>query len=313
MKKYNILVTGCGGDIGQSIGKILQSSPLIENVIGCDLNLEHAGKFIFDRIQCVSSCRSDKYFYDIEQIVKDEQIDVIIPVSEPELRFFSEIKLGSHLFEKPLIKANQKSLEIGFDKLKTAYFLEEHGLPFPVSSSMRDLMTPVYPLVLKSRDGSGSKNLFIIKDDLDFEYYKKKYPDFIAQELVGTASDEFTCGLFRSNTGDIRHIIFRRRLVGGFSGYGTVEINSDISNLLTRIALELNLKGSINVQLRITDKGPCVFEINPRFSSTVLFRHLMGFEDVIWSIQEVLSLPLSPNILTNNHKSFYKGYQEYVD
>jgi carbamoyl-phosphate synthase large subunit len=29
-----------------------------------------------------------------------------------------------------------------------------------------------------------------------------------------------------------------------------------------------------------------VFEINPRFSSTVLMRHRLGFSDVLWAIDE---------------------------
>jgi len=43
----------------------------------------------------------------------------------------------------------------------------------------------------------------------------------------------------------------------------------------------------MNVQLRLTDVGPRVFEINPRFSSTVLMRHRMGFTDVLWMLDEL--------------------------
>jgi carbamoyl-phosphate synthase large subunit len=52
------------------------------------------------------------------------------------------------------------------------------------------------------------------------------------------------------------------------------------------LAEALDLRGSINVQLRITTNGPRIFEINPRFSSTVLMRHQMGFCDLVWSIQD---------------------------
>lgn len=65
-----------------------------------------------------------------------------------------------------------------------------------------------------------------------------------------------------------------------------------------RIAEGLNLHGSMNVQLRLTDKGPRVFEINPRFSSTVLMRHRLGFSDVIWAIEEAegkdIDFPIIP-------------------
>lgn len=55
----------------------------------------------------------------------------------------------------------------------------------------------------------------------------------------------------------------------------------------------------MNVQLRLTDHGPRVFEINPRFSSTVLMRHRLGFSDVLWAIDEAqgktLTYPLIPD------------------
>ena len=52
------------------------------------------------------------------------------------------------------------------------------------------------------------------------------------------------------------------------------------------IAKGLDLRGSMNIQLRLTDKGPRVFEINPRFSSTVLMRHRLGYTDVLWALDE---------------------------
>ena len=41
-----------------------------------------------------------------------------------------------------------------------------------------------------------------------------------------------------------------------------------------------------------TKKGPMIFEINPRFSSTVYMRHKLGFTDVIWSLKEFYDEPV---------------------
>jgi carbamoyl-phosphate synthase large subunit len=100
--------------------------------------------------------------------------------------------------------------------------------------------------------------------------------------------------------------------MGGFSGFGVVIENMKINKLLFEIAQNLNLRGSINVQLRLTDSGPIVFEINPRFSSTVRFRHMMGFEDVIWSIKDILNIPLPEYKKPEQGTKFYKGFSEYV-
>jgi len=78
------------------------------------------------------------------------------------------------------------------------------------------------------------------------------------------------------------------------------------------LAVKLNLIGSINVQLRMNDNLPKIFEINPRFSSTVLFRHLFGFKDLEWSIKDLFGEKLDAYIPPKVGSKFYKGFNEYV-
>lgn len=312
--KLKVLITGCGGDIGQSIGKILKSkSELFSLVIGADLHEEHAGKFIFDACFVLPRCNADGYQKAVIQLIKDHQIDVVIPISEPELR-----NLGKHLyhddfFNKPVIMANWQSLHVGFDKKLTSDFLANHGLPFPDTQLVKSYNKSIFPVLIKSRDGSGSKSIHLVNSREELDLYQKIFPEFIAQEFLSNDGGEYTCGLFRSTSGEIRDIILKRKLMGGFSGYGTREENHQISKLLHQIANLLDLNGSINVQLKLVHGIPVIFEINPRFSSTVLFRHLMGFEDVLWSIQDKLGLELDSYQINHSINNFYKGFSEYVD
>ena len=48
-KKLNILVPSCGGDIGQSIGKILKDSGHV--IFGQDITKKTPSKFIYDKFQ----------------------------------------------------------------------------------------------------------------------------------------------------------------------------------------------------------------------------------------------------------------------
>jgi carbamoyl-phosphate synthase large subunit len=312
LKKYNILVTGCGGDIGQSIGKILLECNLFENVFGADINDQHAAQFIYEKLFLLPLCNNPIYIEVLKNVIEQNQIDFLLPISEPEIRFFTLNKFNDNFFSSKLICANLKSREIGFDKLSTTIFLENSGLPFPKTEVINKMVKYHSPLILKSRNGSGSKSIFLINNVKDFDFYKQKYPNFIAQELLVDSPDEYTCGLFRSKSGEIRHIIYKRKLVDSYSGYGEVVENESISELLVTIANNLDLVGSINVQLKLSKKGPCVFEINPRFSSTVRFRHLMGFEDIIWSIHDVLNLPIKKYQPPKTGTKFYKGFNEYI-
>ena len=55
-----------------------------------------------------------------------------------------------------------------------------------------------------------------------------------------------------------------------------------------------------------------VFEINPRFSSTVLFRHLLGFKDVIWAIEAQMNNSIESYSPPSVNTKFYKGFSEYI-
>ncbi len=212
-----------------------------------------------------------------------------------------------------LVMASEEVLRIGFDKLETALFLERQGLPFPTTRSIETVNNlEKFPVILKSKTGSGSSKVNLVTDMDEFLIIKRNNPDYIVQEYLEGDEEEYTCGLFRSKSGISRNIILKRKLTGGYSGYGIVVENKEINDLLNLLATKINLRGSINVQLRLTNKGPVIFEINPRFSSTVLFRHMFGFTDLLWSLEDLFEWELSSYQSNSVGKEFYKGFSEYI-
>jgi carbamoyl-phosphate synthase large subunit len=313
-KALNILVTGCGGDIGQSLGKILVKLPYVKNLYGIDISDKNAAQFIYPNFSVGLRVDDALHLNQLETFIKDNAIDIVIPIAEPELRYFSENNILDTIGGAKLITASSLALEIGFDKYKTAEFLKAEGFPFPETFLAEDLKTiSSFPVILKSRTGSGSKDIYKVNSMNEFLFYTRNDSEgFVVQEFITDKNGEFTCGLYRSSKGEIRSQIFKRELHGGYSGYGEIIENETITQLLEKLAVKLELVGSINVQLRIADNSPKVFEINPRFSSTVLYRHLFGFEDLIWSIEDRLGFELSDKRHNVIGKKFYKGYQEYI-
>ena len=313
-KALNILVTGGGGDIGQSIGKILSKSKYTKNLFGIDISDKNAGQIIYPNFSVGLPCSHPDYIKKLEVFIENNAIDIIIPMAEPELRFFSNQNILDKIGRAKMITASSLALEVGFDKLKTAEFLKSNGLPFPTTFLAKDIKTiDIFPVILKSKTGSGSKGIHKINSMDEFLFYTRNdIEDYVVQEFITNKNGEYTCGLFRSNQGEIRSLIFKRELKSGYSGYGEVIENEEITNLLEKLAVKLNLVGSINVQLRIDDNTPIVFEINPRFSSTVLYRHLFGFEDLLWSIEDKLGYELSDNREYVIGRKFYKGFEEYI-
>jgi carbamoyl-phosphate synthase large subunit len=313
-KALNILVTGCGGDIGQSIGKILLKWKCTKNLYGIDISEKNAAQFIYPNFSVGLRFTHPNYLKTLDAFIEKNDIDLIIPIAEPELRFFSEKNILDKIGEAKIIAASPLALEIGFDKFKTSQFLKKEDLPFPETFLAKDIKTiDSFPVILKSKTGSGSKDIHLINSMDEFLFYtRKNREDYVVQEFITEANGEYTCGLFRSSMGETRSLIFKRELLGGYSSYGEVVENSAITNLLEKLAVKLNLVGSINVQLRIAENLPKIFEINPRFSSTVFFRHLFGFDDLIWSIEDRLGCELSVKRLNVTGKKFYKGYEEYI-
>lgn len=311
MKELTILVTGCGGDISQSIGKILKTYKYAARVLGCDIHQDHAGHFIFNECFVIERAGSPNYLASISNLIKQQGVDILIPVTEFELEFFL-VTAGDPVRNVVIIRPNNAALTVGLDKYKTAKFLEKHGLPFPRTELVSEVARPFLPCIMKHRKGSGSKVLHLVEDEKTFILLSQLLKDVICQEYVDSPTDEFTCAVFRSGNGIIRTLSFRRRLSGGYSGFGVVEINNAIDELLIKLAVALDLRGCINVQLRLRNAVPVIFEINARFSSTVLFRHLLGFEDVIWSIEDQLGLPISNYVAPPVGSKFYKGFQEYI-
>lgn len=133
------------------------------------------------------------------------------------------------------------------------------------------------------------------------------------QELIPEDEGEYTCGLFRSGAGEIRTIVFRRKLRGGLTGSGVVVESPAIEKLLNVIAERLNLCGSINVQLRLNAGVPYVFEINPRFSSTVRFRHQLGFSDVLWALRDHIKVSIGDYRPLQRGIRFYKIFDDVID
>lgn len=304
-----ILVTGIAGDIGNGIGRILRDSGATSQLVGCDIHSQHMGQFVFDSCELVPRANAQGYIQTLVELAKKYELDAIIPTSEPELRFFLGRGISGQLEGIPLIMANTEAMRVGFDKLETARFLANQDLPYPWTVTASDNDPKELPCIMKSRVGAGGQDVRLIADTALIPALRQIFPDYIWQECVGTAEEEYTCGLYRSMNGDIRTITFRRRLSAGITTYGEIVANEAIDKLCIAIAKALKLEGSINVQLRLTSRGPVVFEINPRFSSTVTFRHKLGFEDVMWSISEKLHAMLpaykkSPRVGTKIFRKF---------
>ncbi len=301
----SILITAIGGDIAQGVATILRDSGRAYRLVGTDIHEEHGGSLFVDAWHRVPPANDAGYQSELLALIEAESIDVVIPISEPELQVWS----GS---DKRFGRAQWLMLDDGIvdtclDKLATMEFLQGLGLPVPWTSVVGEGKPQSLPCILKDRFGSGSKNLHLVSDQTDIEYLSSRYPEAIFQDLLLPAENELTCAIYRSQDRRSGLLQMRRRLTGGLSSWIETVDDQRVADLCNRIADGFNLVGSLNIQLRITAEGPLVFEINPRFSSTALMRHKLGFCDVLWSLDELAGekiefpAPLSGHAVARTH------------
>jgi len=293
-----VLITGIGGDIAQSIATILAESRPEFRLIGVDMNDRHAGYLFVDELFQVPAASSDAYLNRIRALLSTCAVDIVIPTSEQELSVFTP--LINELGEDQCITAGNNIIEIGTDKLKTMDFIASLNILVPWSVLAKYELPATFPCIFKAQTGSGSKNIFKVDNNEEAVFLAKKFPHSIFQELLEPEDQEVTCAVYRARDGRVSVLQLLRKLTGGLTSWAKVIDNKEVFRMCKAIAKGINLRGSINIQLRITDSGPRVFEINPRFSSTVLMRHRLGFCDVIWMLDEAAGEVINfPDIAIN--------------
>lgn len=294
-----IMISAANSDVCLSMARIIKSSGTYDGarLLGLSPVTPWPAKAYFDDVIDIPLANAPAYGGALSNILKKENPDIFIPFSESELFWFAEnpdqvARLSTNIIINP-----PDVLHNFLDKRRTADFLKNISLNVPTTLNPDDVAASDLPVIIKPRRSAGSKNMAVIRNLLQLDGFRQEHSRdlerYIAQELIDAPDDEFTCGVWRS--GDIlRSCTLRRKLQGGMTGFAKVERHSAIDLAIEKIAAAIKGDFFINVQLRVRDGCPYVFEINPRFSSTVMMRHKIGFQDFLWTLDRAIGRPAAP-------------------
>ncbi|MBA4416977.1 MAG: hypothetical protein C0392_03555 [Syntrophus sp. (in: bacteria)] len=285
-----ILISAICGDIGSSAVRALRNA--CNRIVGCDMKAYSPVLSIMDAFYIVPAAVDTAcYMAALKEIISKERINLFLPISEPELVILNSRRAEIESLGVKLLINNPVIIENFLDKLKTVEYLERIGLRTPKAALLREYCGGFeFPLIIKPLKGYGSKRLFKVADQSDLDYIRLKDDgSLIVQEYVGSDSEEYTTGVF-SDGKTTSTITFRRKLgFGGLSAEAVLADNVFIDDTCKAIAQATGLVGCINVQSRRVDKNIFIpFEINPRISSTLLFRQKFGFDDAVWWMNTIL-------------------------
>lgn len=278
-----MLVTGVGGDIGQSLLKCLKDTDYKFSLLGCDIDPFAGGRALVEKFyQSPCALDSENYLRFITRLLESEDIRYVFPTSEAEIEFF-DIHRDRFKNNITIFINSHDIVRIFLDKYETALLLANNNLPSPRTYLIEHYKNELgYPCILKPRRGHGNKSLILINDLAEFDFFRRRLKNYVVQENIGTTDEEYTVTVFSTREKSYS-IAFKRSLgYGSLSKVAQLVHDAHLERLAERIAMTVSLEGSLNIQCRKTDSGYVPFEVNPRFSSTVYVRHFFGFQDVKW-------------------------------
>ena len=291
-KSCRVLVTGAGSGVGQGIVKALRISGLPLTVVAADIAPMNAGLYRADEAVIIPHVEHPNALLDIIELLRKNRIDVVMIGSEFDLEFFSlnkgeiESRAGSLVIVAP-----PTTVAIANDKWLTAEFLRENGLPYAEAYLPRDKKDALrlaeqwgYPIVLKTRRGTSSQHVYVVKDASSLNKLFPETPAPMLQRVIDMPSNElgseYTCSVFKAAEGTMLGPFTARRTVrGGTSWLIEVAPFEILHAPLLAIANSLDFVGSLNVQLMLTKEGAIPFELNSRFSGTTAVRAHFGFNE----------------------------------
>ncbi len=273
-----ILVTGVGGGAGQSVLKALEDSPY--KIVGVDAEEFAAGLYAVSSAYRGCYAKDPNFIDRLLEICVYEKCSLIFPGHDVELLPLStNFNRFTSIGITPVVSCPDV-INICDDKLETYLFLKEFGFNVPKTSRFCDVTQPFFPIVLKPQcAGARSRQTYVIHNSQEFDVYLHLIDrnNCIVQEYID--GDEYTCGTLSFN-GSCRGVIAMRRILRSGDTYKAfVERNECIEKEVSKIINQLNPFGACNVQLRLRDGIPYVFEINARCSGTTAARAIAGFNE----------------------------------
>ncbi|MBN1133886.1 MAG: ATP-grasp domain-containing protein [Methanosarcinaceae archaeon] len=269
-----VLITSAGvSTAGNIISALKNQTEKSIKIVAVDINPLAAGLYLSDRYYLVPKSTDEEYIPKILDICDKEKVDIILPLHSSETLIFSK---NINQFKNLGIKiqlSNVETVEICTDKYKFYKFLMENNFSAPKTFLPNDLNVVLesvdidFPLFIKPRVGSSSKNTFKIDNKQQLDFFVETIEDPIIQEFL--SGQEYTVDLIADEESNVVAAVPRERLEvkdGKAVKCRTIK-NDDLFFKVADVVKKIKLSGPANIQFIRSNNGFKIIEINPRFAS----------------------------------------------
>jgi carbamoyl-phosphate synthase large subunit len=267
---FNVLITAASRRVPLVRAFRRAVAPLGGRVIVSDINPFSPAVHIADRAYRVPLSTDATYLDAVLDVCHAEHIDLVVPTIDDELPLFGAAtsvfeELGAKVAASP-----EATARLCNDKYDLCTTLRNAGIS-AARTWLPDQLARErsFPLFIKPRTGRGGVNAFAIRTDRELDFFLSYVGDPVVQEfLIGP---EFTIDLLCGFDQRPRSIVPRERVVirSGVTDRGRTVEAPALIQLALDCAEALDFVGAVNIQCRVVDGQPVVFEINPRFSGGI--------------------------------------------
>ena len=233
--------------------------------VAADVNPLAPALYHADRYELVRRVDDPGYIAQLAELVDEHGVDLVVPLTDLDQLILARERdeLGAAVLLPPPEVVEQMG-----DKYLAHQTFERLGIPSPPSWLPADVPSdPRFPLLVKAREGFGSRHIYRANDreELNFHLARTPVPSFVQSCCLG---EEFSIDVFSDFDGRCLNAIPRTMIEskGGESIKGMTIRDWNLIEHARRVAEALPIWGPANIQcFREEDGSLLVTDVNPRF------------------------------------------------
>lgn len=239
-------------------------------VVVTDTNPLSPSVYVADRARAVPLSTDPGYLDAIADICQSEEIGMVVPTIDDELTLFAHAVDRFAAEDVAVVVSPPATTAACNDKVETSRVLATHRIAAADTWTRATLpAAPDFPLFIKPRFGRGGVGAFPVRNARELAFFLDYVPDPIVQTYLD--GPEFTIDVLSDFDGEPLAVVPRERVVvrAGVVDRGRTVREESLIDLGIACARALPFVGPANIQCRVVDGRPVVFEINPRFSGGI--------------------------------------------
>jgi len=239
-------------------------------VIVCDINPLSPAVHVADRAYLVPLSSAPDYLDEIRTICELEAISLLVPTIDDELELFARARESFAVRGIGVAVSSPETTALCNDKLTTCAHLRAHGVAAAATYIPGTLPERIsLPLFVKPRVGRGGIGAYRAQSARDLAFFVDYVDDPVIQEYLD--GPEFTIDVLCDFQGRVLSVVPRERVVirAGVIDRGRTSNDRALIDLALACAGVIPFAGAVNIQCRVANGRPVVFEINPRFSGGI--------------------------------------------